>query len=198
MIYDRKFFLSGLGVEKVSSHNDVYFHALNVLKDLAGFNNWKDRKILDYGCSFGGAVEYMREFGAHGFGLDCSKWCIDNSLAKEYIQICDFEIDALPFKDEFFDNILSIEVMEHIHEDKLDFAIREMSRVLKQDSISMYTIAIEGTEERDGHCTLKSTEWWVEKFNKNGFKFIEDSMELSQKYYVVRGNNWRVLMMKRK
>lgn len=86
--------------------------------------------ILDLGCGTGYNIDYMKQAGYTNclgldFTFDALKYCknrdIDDVVCADTIQI--------PFADNSFDVITSLDMIEHIEDDSS--AIREMHRVLK-------------------------------------------------------------------
>lgn len=89
----------------------------------------RDGKILDLGCGDGA---YTKEITGNNFVIgsdlgfnDLSKGREDNSF------FVNANAEVLPFKNESFDNVLCIELIEHVKYDLKVF--KEISRVLKKD-----------------------------------------------------------------
>lgn len=85
-------------------------------------------RILENGCGVGMYVEHLAPYGGKIFGLE-----YDFERAAEtggrLPNIINAAGENLPYPDNFFDLILSHEVLEHVADDTQ--AIREMARVLK-------------------------------------------------------------------
>lgn len=117
------------------SHRRSYF--LN--KYLEGTNN----KILDIGC--GGGTLLFKEHGMVT-GLDISESSLEK--AREiYDQAILGEITEMPFDDNTFDYVVSIDVLGHIPKKYKQKAWSEIYRVLKPGGVSIHS-SIE-TEGRD-------------------------------------------------
>lgn len=107
-------------------------YTLRRVKDLAG-----DRKssfsILDAGCGTGGMLARLqKEFpGARLRGIDASpqavQLCRERGLGADVVE---GSVDALPFEDEIFDIILSLDVLCHRQVDE-NAAFAEVVRTLK-------------------------------------------------------------------
>jgi len=108
-------------------------------------NNLSGQKILDYlkknigngvildaGCGEGRFSKYFIEKGAKIKSMDFSKEYV--KIAKKNIGKGDFilgSVTNIPFKDESFDYIFSVDVLQHVP--KTDKAIQEFYRVLKKN-----------------------------------------------------------------
>lgn len=94
------------------------------------------RKILDIGPGSGILVSLLSELGHECYVVDI----YDSSVKypeiykskKVPFHLCNTEIDALPFSDNFFDAVICSEVLEHFAHSHLR-AVNEMSRVLAKD-----------------------------------------------------------------
>lgn len=73
-----------------------------------------DKKILNLGCG-------IDTYGTHR---------IDFNKAENTTEVCNLEIDKLPYPDNYFDEIYSKSVLEHIR--NLRFMLDECKRVLKK------------------------------------------------------------------
>ena len=105
---------------------------LNVMRDLQDITPIKNKKILDIGCRFG---LYTLNFAKSNLtvGLDISLSHLI-SANKKKLALSNFVLaDAtqLPFKDEYFDMVLCLDVIEHIPTPQL--LLWEIKRVLKTE-----------------------------------------------------------------
>jgi len=77
--------------------------------------NGKGKTALDVGCAYGYGVEVLKSLGYDAYGIDISKYSIRK--AKDFYSadflICDVQ-KGLPFKDDFFDLLICIGVIEHL------------------------------------------------------------------------------------
>lgn len=104
----------------------------------------KDSKVLDLGCGIGLSLSFIGQVFKNSVGCDIS----ENSLraTKEILEKHQIKIpiilcqkDKLPFKDNCFDIVTFIEVIEHV--ENPDAALKEIKRVLKPDGILHITTA---------------------------------------------------------
>ncbi len=96
----------------------------------------KGKVVLDAGCGVGYGAYEARKAAKKIYGIDISKESIEYAKRKySSTNIC-FEVGdvkKLRFKDNFFDVILSFEVIEHLS--RQDIYLEEMRRVLKKKGL---------------------------------------------------------------
>lgn len=97
----------------------------------------KPLNILDVGCGTGINLKYLQELGK-AYGLDISEDALKFSRSRGLPSLICGSADKLPFKDGFFDQVLALDVIEHIDEDLS--AVRELCRVLKPGGHLIITV----------------------------------------------------------
>ncbi len=97
----------------------------------------KDR-ILDIGCGFYPYFLINSNF-KEKYGVDPNTNLKELKDKKLFLKKMDVEKRRLPFKDNFFDVVTMLAVFEHINNDKLDFVLREIKRVLKKNGLFIMT-----------------------------------------------------------
>lgn len=105
-------------------------------------NNIDEIKLLDLGCGIGPNLFFCVEMGIDTYGVDISQTAINYlyEIAKEkkislnYDRVLQSDIAKLPFKDNFFDFLISRSVLDSIDLKTAQKAFVEISRVLKSDS----------------------------------------------------------------
>lgn len=107
-----------------------------VLKMLDNFFSIGERKIplkiLDVGCGTGIMMKELKSYGKI-WGLDINDKALQYCHAKkagDFLFKADLE-QKLPFKEDFFDLIVCLDVLEHIKKDQ--FVLSETRRVLKKE-----------------------------------------------------------------
>lgn len=90
------------------------------------------KKCLDVGCGTGKLVRWLRFFGIEAYGVEISKDAIGlaNKSVQSYLRQGD--ILNLPYEDDFFDAVVTYDVMEHIEKSKIKKALDETIRVSKK------------------------------------------------------------------
>ena len=106
----------------------------SVAQKLAKHYNLKPgQKVLDIGCGKGFLLYDLTQVipGLEVFGIDISKYAIENSKEeiKNNLQVAD--ANNLPFEDSSFDLIISITTLHNLHCYNLEKALKEVMRVGK-------------------------------------------------------------------
>ena len=134
-------------------------------------------KVLDIGCGKGYQLfELTRVLpGLEVWGIDISEYAILNGKKelKERLQVCN--ATALPFQDNYFDFVFTINTVHNLYNYELDSALREIERVGKKNKylcVESYRNETEKTNllywqvTCETFCTPKEWEWW---FRTTGF-----------------------------
>ena len=91
-------------------------------------------KILDVGCAKGFLMYDIKYFlpKAEVRGIDISKYCKQKSIksVKKYIKVA--SCDKIPFKENYFDFVVSISTIHNLAEKKIPKAFKELLRVGKK------------------------------------------------------------------
>ena len=136
-------------------------------------------RVLDIGCGKGYQLYELMQLlpSLEVCGIDVSEYAIKHAKEeiKDKLQICN--ANALPFPDNHFDFVFSINTLHNLHNYDLDKALREMERVGKNNKY----ICIESyrTEEEktnllywqvtcEAFCTPEEWEWWFEQTGYTG------------------------------
>jgi SAM-dependent methyltransferase len=90
--------------------------------------------LLDAGCGTGGFLAWAETTGAFTrlCGIDLSVEAVE--LARETVPEADLHaapLDRIPFGDEEFDLVVSLDVLQHVPDDVLDESLKELRRVLR-------------------------------------------------------------------
>jgi ubiquinone/menaquinone biosynthesis C-methylase UbiE len=151
---------------------------------------------LDVGCGFGEFAGVV--FDTMEMGIDINKKELEIAgKGKKYKKVLFADAKRMPFKNNTFENVISVSVLEHIP--KVEKTIPEMHRVLKRGGLFVFSVPTDslsrhlmGTEilERIGqkalakkyfelhskafkHVSLKSKAWWKNKLKENDFEIIQ-------------------------
>ncbi len=118
---------------------------LHVFADL-GHEVKKDDNILDFGSGAGRMVYAFRKLGYRAFGTDIVSPSAEVEQIMEQEQLCglgerplttiQIEDYKMPFEDDYFDYVVSWDVMEHVQDH--DRALSEIRRVLKPCGRSLH------------------------------------------------------------
>lgn len=156
-IQDRKKILKSLGSKKIKisslknyyKFGRSYFDDYNIgigyggYKDDGRFNESaskfikffklkKNSKVLEIGCAKGYLLSELKKKGMKIFGIDISKYAAkhSNRNIRKNIKILNVE-KGIPFKDNFFDLVISKDTIPLIKLSKINMVIREIMRVSK-------------------------------------------------------------------
>jgi len=90
----------------------------------------KDDLLLEVGCGRGEHFKYFLKKTKKVYGIDISELILKEIPFKEVsLFLADIE-KKTPFKEEFFDIVISVDVIEHVT--NRYYALREMKRILKR------------------------------------------------------------------
>lgn len=96
-------------------------------------------KILDFGCGSGALQEqFERKFNVKTYGIDTSKKAIEYCQKRGLTRIKIFDGKIIPFKENSFDMVAAIDVLEHIKNDS--FSLEEIKRVLKKNGLAILLV----------------------------------------------------------
>lgn len=120
-------------------------------------------KTLDYGCGIG---DYLR-YKSNTVGADINQYNIDYckslSLHAELIQE-----NRIPFEDNFFENAVMDNVLEHIPAQETDNVIKEILRVLKPNGKLLIGVpGIKGYKSDSDHKHFYSESNLIALLNKH-------------------------------
>ena len=133
-------------------------------------------RVLDYGCSKGYLVKALRKMDIDAYGCDLSSYAILN-CDSEVSSFCRLitESDPLPYDDDFFDYIITKDVLEHIPVTYLSELILLATKKTKR----MFHIIPLGNDDGSfvisqyandpTHVTIKTEDWWKGFFSNNGW-----------------------------
>lgn len=141
-------------------------------------------KILDIGCGKGFLLYDFTKVnpGIEINGCDVSKYAIDNAKEEVKSNLKLANATDLPYEDNYFDYVYSINTFHNLHNYDLEKALLEMNRVSKNKKyicVESYRNEIEKANllywqvTCEAFCTPKEWEWWFKKLNYDGdFSFI--------------------------
>ncbi|MDZ7576939.1 MAG: class I SAM-dependent methyltransferase [Candidatus Nanopelagicales bacterium] len=133
--------------------------------------------VLDVGCAKGFMLHDMAELipCITVRGIDISQYAIDNAIedVRPFLQVADAK--SLPFDDDSFDVVFSINTVHNLARDECGQALREIERVSKRGSfVTLDAYRDEGERERmlawnlTGQ-TIMATDEWVRFFGEVGY-----------------------------
>ncbi|MBN2425550.1 MAG: class I SAM-dependent methyltransferase [Calditrichaceae bacterium] len=144
-------------------------------------------KLLDIGIGTGLSSRLFARAGLKVYGVDGSEQMLEACQVKGFaydLKCVDITETPWPYADRYFPYIISSGLLHFFSE--LDFAVKEVSRIIKTNGIFAFTIAVppEKTDSSEGIYDKIDTEWGVPVFahksvyidailEKYGFKLLK-------------------------
>lgn len=137
-------------------------------------------KVLDMGCGTGFLMKHLLMKGVDVVGIDLSDYSVSHPIEGCEERIVKGDILNTGYLSKEFDLVISASVLEHIPENFIESALKEIARISKKAFIQ---IAIPINEdhakfllhEDPTHVTLKPIQWWMEKMNLAGLSIINNT-----------------------
>ena len=111
------------------------------------FKKQKVKRVLDLGCGAGRNLVYLLEKGFDVYGIDYAPEglkIIKENLKKEKTS-CRLKLgnifNKLPYEDDFFDAVISVQVLQHGRVNEIKKVIKEIERVLKPGGLIFITLS---------------------------------------------------------
>ncbi len=162
--YDQGYFCwDGKGTPK--GYKGFYADFPNRFKFLDYIKKINPESVLDVGCAYGFLVKSLNSAGIPSKGVDVSTFAYKARVTDDVIL---GSILDLPFKDGEFDLVVTLEMLEHIPEEEVPLALKELARVSRRGAHWIgYTEVDELFKTPDiTHVTIKPYAWWKEKFRE--------------------------------
>jgi len=147
-------------------HSDYKICHTRVLYKLIYKHIPKYSKILDIGCSNGSAVLELKQKDYEMYGIDISEKAIAICRSRKIDHCKTNSITSIDFADNFFDCIISSDVIEHLDPSEIDPALLEIKRVLKFNGYGIVQIA----------TTHEKNRKWDYMAHKHKLKFLHTSV----------------------
>lgn len=136
-------------------------------------------RILDVGCGKGFLLYDFTKVlpDVEVYGIDISQYALDNSKEEIRDRLRHGNATELPWEDNSFDLVYSINTLHNLHNYELDPALREIERVGKQNKyicVESYRNDVEKTNllywqvTCEAFCTPQAWEWWFQQTGYTG------------------------------
>ena len=138
--------------------------------------------VLDLGCG-AGMLALLKRKGVKLVGVDLSNECAHAAKRNGYDECFTAALSQLPFADQTFDYVVSLDVIGHIGFEEKDAVLAEIKRVLRKNGVTMHGIECTDTNARptfeqmtdeqlkrfveiDGHVGLEEEQQHAERFQR--------------------------------
>lgn len=150
----------------------------DVVEDFRDYWNLNsDSSVLDVGCGKGFMLYDLVKLlpGINVAGVDISNYAIENSVEsiKPFLKVAN--ATSLPYEDNSFDVVISINTIHNLEEEELIISLNEIERVSKKFSfitVDAYNNELEKERMFQWNLTaktIKSVSDWKEFFIKNNY-----------------------------
>jgi SAM-dependent methyltransferase len=146
--------------------------------------------VLDVGCG-PGTLGMLVALGCRVTGVDISPLNCAQAVRNGYASAMVADVAALPFADQSFDAVVSVDVMGHIPFERKDDCVREWTRVLRAGGVQLHGIECDrldypslSPEELaafvhvDGHVGLEGQEENEARFRRH-HPFVESQVQFT-------------------
>jgi ubiquinone/menaquinone biosynthesis C-methylase UbiE len=140
----------------------------------------KNKKILDIGCGSGVLIDDFIKREAEAYGVDMSLRAAE-FFKKRGLDVKKGKAEKLPYKNQTFDAVCAIDLLEHIKSEKQ--TLKEARRVLKRNGVLVvfapaFRALWSSRDDRLGHVRRYKKGELEKKLTNVGFKIIDSN------YYV--------------
>lgn len=177
-VYDADYFLRGAETGKSLYTDYRYLPLLSQpmcerIVEYCGIT--ESDSILDFGCARGYVVRAFRELGYCAFGVDASKWAIENCDPAIENYVCNSQV-GLKSAFREMDWIIAKDVLEHIPDDELSAIIDDLLTHARKGVFVVVPLSAKSGEpyvipeyEQDiTHVQRLTLGDWADKFRKPG------------------------------
>jgi SAM-dependent methyltransferase len=146
--------------------NPFYFARKGLCENIKDLSSSITGKILDVGCGTKPYEKFFKSSEYIGLEID-SEENIKNKKADYF-----YQGDKFPFQDEYFDSVISNEVLEHIFNP--DVFLSEINRVLKNQGNLLITVPFVWDEHEQPYDYARYSSFGLKYLlEKHGFKILE-------------------------
>ena len=141
------------------------------------FGITSDNSVLDVGCAKGFMLHDFEQVlpGIKTTGIDISEYAIENCMMSQKKNLMVGDAKKLPFSDNSFDFVISINTIHNLELEECKQALREIERVSRNGSFIMVD-AYENDQEKEDLLnwvltakTILSVDEWKKTFDETGY-----------------------------
>jgi ubiquinone/menaquinone biosynthesis C-methylase UbiE len=151
--------------------------------------------VLDIGCG-AGVLALLKRKGVVLTGVDLSGDCAATALRNGYDIAKVGELTALPFADQSFDYVVSLDVLGHVEFADKDQVLAEIKRVLKPNGVTLHGIETMNREQQKDYHEMTPAE--LRDFvNVDGHVGMESESAIKERFlrffpYVATAARYRI------
>lgn len=138
------------------------------------------KSVIDIGCGQGHALEFFKNIGVEGLGVDGSELVLEHAVF-DNIVVHDYTKGAYK-PEKVYDLAWSCEFVEHVEEEYID----NFMATFKQAKLVALSHALPG-QGGYHHVNENTDAYWIEEFKKRGFVFAPEltdaTRNLAHDYY---------------
>lgn len=136
--------------------------------------------VLDLGAG-GGILSLLKRKGVRVVGVDISQQCAATARRNGYDATLVAQLMALPFADNSFDYVVSLDVLGHIMFEDKDAVLGEIKRVLRPAGVTLHGIECLDRAKRKDYDEMSEEE--LRRFiNVDGHVGMEDETEIASRF----------------
>ncbi len=158
------------------NYNPKYWS--EVVRDFVNYYKLeKNARILDVGCGKGFMLyDFKKQFPNFMiYGIDISDYAIENSLEDVRQNLKVGSCDDIPFKDNYFDLVISINTIHNLDKEGCARSLKEICRVSKKNKFIIVDAYSNDEEKKRMYSwnltakTIMHQEDWIKFFNENNY-----------------------------
>ena len=150
------------------------------------------RRMLDIGSGMGHLVRGLLRLGIDASGVDVSEVAVAHANTFAPGRFYCASVLNLPFESGAFDTVISTDCLEHLSEQDVMAALKEIRRVARRSVF----LRIATTPDRDGHwhLTIQQRAWWEQRFFEVGFRKHPSYYQINQ-YEALEHDSWQIAIV---
>jgi len=125
-------------------------------------------RTLDLGSGEGWLVGELLQLGIDAIGVDVSHASVERANNRFPNRFSVASILNLPFRNDEFETVVSINCLEHLAAEDVPRALAEIHRVVRR--FALLQIATTPDQENSGYLTIEGRQWWEDQFFQAGFR----------------------------
>jgi SAM-dependent methyltransferase len=179
---------------------DGWYLILFSLRNIINF-----KTVLDVGCGCGSFVHECVKQSYNAHGCDFSSFAVSHPHGLAKGRLSQMDARELKYKDNSYDLVTCLDLMEHIYDEDVDKVLQEIRRVSKKfivfnictnDQLEIVFKPGQDVPEEyegvavSGHVNIRTRDYWLKKLEANGIRHLGE--KTNQFYDKIKGAipNW--------